>query len=323
MDKKRCLVTGAGGFTGRHLVNRLRVEESLWVAGTDLSPAATDGLDSNHVCDLTNAREVAELVASTRPQIVFHLAGLFGTAPEESMRRVNVEGLRHLCEVLSGYAVKTGSIVRLVVVGSAAELGRRGAASLPVSETATCLPESPYGRTKWAATQLALAQPVDGPLAVIVARPFNLVGPGLPEALSLGRFSRQIAEVLCGHIETLRCGPLNARRDYVDVRDAADAYIRLARSGRAGEIYNVCVGRSYRLADLLQRMIDRAGWPVQVISDQTRLNPSDLADIYGSYAKLHRETGWEPRIPIQESLADLVDEAIRNVNNSTQTAEAA
>jgi GDP-4-dehydro-6-deoxy-D-mannose reductase len=251
--------------------------------------------------------------------MVFHLAGLFGSAPEESMRRVNIDGLRNLCDALARQAVETGSTVRLLVVGSAAELGTRGAASLPVTEAAPCQPESPYGWTKWEATRLALAQPVGGPLAVVVARPFNLVGPGLPEALSLGRFARQIADVLRGRIEALRCGPLDARRDYVDVRDAADAYVRLGLLGRAGEIYNVCAGRSYQLRDLLQQMIHHARGPVQVLSNPARRHAGDLADIYGSYAKLHCETGWEPRIPIEESLADLVDEAMREPVPAAET----
>lgn len=310
MDQERVLVTGAAGFTGRHLLSRLKAEGRPWVAGTDVSPEGPQGLDAYHPCDLTNPPAVAELVARARPSIVFHLAGLLGAAPEEAMRRVNVDGLRNLCEALGGHGAEADSPVRMVVVGSAAELGRRGAATLPVSEDAPCQPESPYGRTKWEATQLALAQPAGGPVAVVIARPFNLVGPGLPAALSLGHFARQIAEVLRGRADALRCGPLDARRDYVDVRDAAEAYVRLALGGHPGEIYNVCAGRSYRLDDLLGQMIARAGRPVKVLSDPSRRRPGDLADIYGSYAKLHRDTGWEPRIPIEQSLADLVDQAI-------------
>jgi GDP-4-dehydro-6-deoxy-D-mannose reductase len=206
---------------------------------------------------------------------------------------------------LRRWGVAGGKPVRVVTIGSAAELGSTGAARLPVSEDAACDPDSAYGRSKWEVTRLALTEPADGPLQIMVARPFNLVGPGLSAQLSLGNFARQIAAAARGEMHTVRCGPLDTRRDFVDVRDAVRAYVALAHSGRPGQLYNVCVGRSYRLGRLLDTLVALAHVKVRVVCD-SQPRPGDLKDIYGDHAKITRELGWQPAISIEHSLADLL-----------------
>jgi GDP-4-dehydro-6-deoxy-D-mannose reductase len=193
----------------------------------------------------------------------------------------------------------------MLVVGSAAELGIAGATRLPVAENACCQPQTAYGRSKWEATRLALAEPPDGPLAIVVARPFNLVGPGLSPRLALGSFARQIADVVHGRADAIRCGLLDARRDYLDVRDAVEAYRLLAERGRPGQLYNVCAGRSYRIGELLQRMLALAGVKAAIHSNPAD-RAGDLADIYGDPGKIAAECGWAAKIDIDRSLADLV-----------------
>lgn len=302
---KRVLITGVAGFTGRHLVSRLRCEAGLWIAGSDVSDCSSVSLDACYCTDLTEADAAERLVAEAAPDVVFHLAGLFGSAAEEPLWRVNVGGLQHLCDALRRHA-RAAAPVRLLAVGSAAELGSRGAARLPVDENAPCVPESAYGRSKLEATRLALAEPADSPLSIVIARPFNLVGPGLGRQLALGNFARQIAAILRGEREAVHCGPLDNRRDYVDVRDVVEAYALLAVRGRAAQVYNVCAGRSYLLRELLDLLIAHAQRAIPVICDSPRGRPGDLPDIYGSFAKLDREVGWRPQIPIERSMADLL-----------------
>jgi GDP-4-dehydro-6-deoxy-D-mannose reductase len=191
-------------------------------------------------------------------------------------------------------------------VGSAAEVGSRGAAQLPVTEQACCRPETPYGQSKWEVTRLALAEPDAGPLQIIVARPFNLVGPGLSSRLSLGSFAQQIAAAARGESVEIRCGPLDTRRDFVDVRDAVQAYVALAERGRAGHVYNVCAGRSYRIGDLLERLIALGGVRARVVSEASQARPGDMADIYGDHAKITLDVAWKPTVAIERSLADLL-----------------
>jgi len=306
MRQRRILITGAGGFTGRHLANRLRRLSGTMLVGLDVAAAPLVELDEYLACDLTDADAARSAVIQARPDVVFHLAGLFGSALPERIHAVNVGGFLHLRDALRQLDHNGAGPVRMVVVGSAAELGLRGAASLPVTEDAPCEPQNPYGRSKLEATRLALSEPPDSPVAMIVARPFNLVGPSLSPQLSLGAFALQIEAVLRGEADAVCCGNLDSRRDYVDVRDAADAYVALAERGRAGQLYNVCAGRSYRIGDLLDGLIAATGRQIPIQVDPSRCRSGDLADIYGSHAKITRHTGWQPRTAIRRSLADLL-----------------
>ena len=306
---RRVLVTGVGGFSGKHMVERLRFRSPAAIVGLDRAAAVPAGLDLYIECDLTDPDAVWNAVFRARPDVVFHLAGLFGAASPEVIWEVNVRGFGHLCTALRSYQQEPGYPIRLVTVGSAAELGSAGAAELPVTEEAACRPETDYGKSKLAVTRLAQAEPTDGPLQIVIPRVFNLVGPGLSGSLSLGSFARQIDAVGRGAAAVVRCGPLFARRDFVDVRDAVEAYLALAERGRAGQVYNVCAGRSYRIGDQLQEMIESAGGNIPVAEDRSGPRRGDLPDIYGDHTKITRETGWRPTIPMRRSLADLMASA--------------
>ncbi len=302
----RILITGVCGFTGHHLVAYLQEECAAPIIGLDRLPQATLPVDGYHCCDLTDPSAVVEVVASARPTTVIHLAGVTRSATPAEILRVNVGGFVLLRDALRQQGADLDRPVRLLTVGSAAEIGARGAATLPVTEEVLCEPESPYGQSKWEVTRRATVEPLGSPLKIVVARSFNLVGPGMSPQLSLGNFARQVAAAARGELRDIRCGPLDSRRDFVDVRDAVRAYVALAERGRPGEIYNVCAGRSYRLGWLLDMLVSLANVRVRVHSDATRHGPEDLTDIYGDRTKIAREVGWEPAISIERSLADLL-----------------
>ncbi len=305
MPNQRVLITGVCGFTGRHLVDRLYRSGEHTIIGVDRPATANVRLDAYHACDLTDSAAVSEAIAAARPHVVYHLAGVFGGLPAAEIERINVGGAQHLFATLRACASKDRPI-RVVAIGSAAELGSVGAATLPVTEAASCAPENPYGHSKWRATQIALAEPLDGPLRVIVARPFNLSGPGLSPLLALGNFARQVVAVARGESDAIRCGPLDTRRDFVDVRDAVDAYVALMESGEPGHIYNVCRGRSHRMGELLDELMRLAGVRAAVHSDTSLRRAGDLVDIYGDPSKIARAVGWRPCMTIEQSLADML-----------------
>jgi GDP-4-dehydro-6-deoxy-D-mannose reductase len=305
MNGARILITGAAGFAGRHLAEQLRRRSQGSLVGLDALADPGLPLDDYLPCDITDPRAVDDAVGRADPDIVFHLAGLLGGAPADELWKVNVGGFESLCLALRRRHRARPGRVRMVVVGSAAELGTAGARRLPVPEDAPCLPESDYGRSKLKVTELALAEPADSPLAIVVARPFNLVGPGLSVRLSLGNFARQVAAVAAGRQDAVRCGPLDARRDFVDVRDAAEAFALLAEHGRAGEIYNVCLGRSFRIGDLLDLLLAQAGRAVPVIVENSHHRAGDLPDIYGDPQKITREVGWRPTTSVEQSVVEM------------------
>ena len=305
MHNQRILITGVCGFTGRHLVAHLCHVSSASITGIDTLAEPALPVDRYFACDLTDQAAVNEVVNESRPTTVFHLAGLMGGAAADAVMRVNIGGFQCLVSALRRLESMDGRPIRLVTVGSAAEIGSKSAAKLPVVEDVPCQPESPYGQSKWEVTQRALVEPAGGPLEIIVARPFNLVGPGLSPQLALGNFARQIAAAIRGETSEVRCGPLDTRRDFVDVRDAVAAYVQLAERGRHGQIYNVCLGKSFRLGRLLEILITLANVQVRVVSESPP-RPGDLKDIYGDRAKISREVGWKPTISIEHSLADLL-----------------
>lgn len=300
----RYLITGVNGFTGRHLAERLKCEANGVVLGTGRRANSTVALDGYFSCDLTDPHRVAEMIDWACPDIVFHLAGLLGGAPHDELMRVNVAGFENLCDELASHSA--GRTIRLLALGSAAELGSSGAARLPVTDDAPCQPETPYGKSKHAMIRYALGRPTDSPLQIVAVRPFNLVGPGLDARMALGNFARQLAAARRGETDTISCGALNTRRDYLDVRDAADAYVLAAVRGIPGQIYNVCSGHSSRIGDLLLQMIDLANVRVRVV-ESAAAGPADLLDIYGNAGKLTRLTGWQPTIPLATSLRELIE----------------
>jgi nucleoside-diphosphate-sugar epimerase len=296
------LITGVAGGIGRHLAPCLRRQRTGPLVGLGRGPIFQGSLDRYFPCDLTDVARVRDVVREIAPDLVFHLAALNSFAPVQDLERVNVGGFVNLTAALRGL----GKPVRLVTVGSAAEIGSVGAARSPVAESVACLPESPYGRSKWRVTGLALGEPAGSPLEVLVARPFNLLGPGLDPHLAFGSFAEQFAAVARGQAHVVRCGRLDTRRDFIDVRDAVRALVLLSERGRRGELYHVCAGRSWSIGELLVKMMKLSGQRVPFEWDPLRSTAVDVQDIYGDPTRLHLATGWTPEIPPADSLADML-----------------
>jgi GDP-4-dehydro-6-deoxy-D-mannose reductase len=106
----------------------------------------------------------------------------------------------------------------------------------------------------------------------------------------------------------LKVGNLEAVRDFADVRDVVRAYWMLLEKGEGGTAYNVCSGRGRRVRELLDVLLAASGARVEVRVDPDRLRPSDVPAQVGDLARLRAATGWEPRIPLERTLKDLLDD---------------
>jgi GDP-4-dehydro-6-deoxy-D-mannose reductase len=145
-------------------------------------------------------------------------------------------------------------------------------------------------------------------LPVIRLRPFNHIGPGQSPAFVASAFAKQIAEVEAGLREpVVRVGNLEARRDISDVRDIVGAYHLAITEGEPGEVYNVGAGRSVSIRQLLEMLISMSRTPVAVQVDPELLRPSDVPEIIADCAKIHSATGWRAKIPLEQSLKDVLD----------------
>ncbi|WPB83359.1 NAD-dependent epimerase/dehydratase family protein [Sediminicoccus rosea] len=276
----RALVTGAGGFLGRHVVARLAEAGISVVTLGRGDPADAVPGRAYRIADLGDEAAVAAVLREAAPDLVFHLAGTAAAEPLEETYRVNVLFAARLLAA----ARRLPAPPRILLAGSAAEYGPMDEAQLPVSETAACQPVSVYGITKLAQTLHGLAAAPD--LPVVVARLFNVIGGGMPGHLALGAFAAQIrAMPATGGV--LRTGPLARERDFVEAVPTATLLLDLLRDSRAeGRVVNICSGRPTSLADLTAALVRAAGRPVEVQEAAGRVGNSDMIRHWGSAALL-------------------------------------
>jgi GDP-4-dehydro-6-deoxy-D-mannose reductase len=144
---------------------------------------------------------------------------------------------------------------------------------------------------------------------VVIARPFNHTGPGQARDYVCSDFAAQVAEresgEVCGPVEV---GDLRSERDFSDVRDVVNAYVVALERGAPGEAYNVCSGRATSAGSILEILCGLARTDVQVAVRTERLRSGEVTRISGSYAKLAATTGWQPSLPLETTLSDLLDD---------------
>lgn len=293
----RALITGAGGFVGTHLAKHL-AESGDTVLETDQS---TDGVD------ITDADAVAELLDTTRPEVIYHLAGWADVggswAAPTTAFRVNAEGTLNILLA----AVKAG-VERVLVVSSADVYGAVAEHDLPIVETTPLRPVSPYAASKVAADFLGLQAFLGRGLGVLRVRAFNHLGPGQTDKFVASALASRIARNELDGTDVLPIGNLSARRDFTDVRDVVRAYRLLVTDGTPGEVYNVCSGRDVAVQELAEILLSSAARPMRFETDESLLRPVDVPVLRGDHTKLTDATGWEPNIPLTQTLSDLLDD---------------
>jgi GDP-4-dehydro-6-deoxy-D-mannose reductase len=309
----RVLVTGVTGFVGGHLVDFLRTEHpEVEVFGVErlhgTAPAARDAGVTVLQAELDDAASVEAALEAAEPDRVVHLAGQSSVQhsfmdPGGTLR-TNILGFVYLMEGLG----RRRRPARVLVVGSADEYGAVAPDELPIREDRPLRPRSPYAVSK-AAQGLLAPQYASPELAVVITRTFPHTGPRRGEAFAESSFARQIADIEAGRrAPVLQVGNLDAVRDFTDVRDVVRAYWALLERGASGEAYNVCSGVGIRIGDLLERLVRLSNARVEVRVDPERLRPVDVPALVGDKAKLAAATGWAPRIALDETLKDLLDD---------------
>ena len=305
MQARATLVTGAAGFAGRHLLALLRAtSDDPLLAWSRHTHDPGDGVAWRRV-DVIDRNAVDAAIAECRPARIVHLAGSphIGESWHNSLLplRTNVLGTHHLLEAVRRHAPAS----RVVVVTSAMIYQ---AAPTPLDERAPLRPSSPYGLSKLAQDQLALSAAHDDGLQVVVARPFNHIGPGQDPTFAVSSFARQIALIEAGVAPpVIAVGNLDVERDLTDVRDVCDAYVRLLDRGSAGRPYNISSGTAHRIGDVLDRLIDLSRVPVTRAVDPDRLRPSDVPRLVGDSSRVRAELGWSPRRSLDETVQDTLD----------------
>ena len=299
----RVLVTGAGGFVGGHLVPRL-VDEGYELRLVSQSPGSVSGLEVE-ACDITDRDALHGMLVSFRPEGVIHLAGQASVPKSWQDPAVtfltNVVGTSYLLDGL-----RDSPSTRVLLVGSGQQYGP-SMLGRPIREDDPVLPASPYAISKLAQEQAGMLYMREFGINVIATRSFNHTGPGQGPHYAIGAFCQQIVELKQGLRDRIEVGYLGNRRDYLDVRDVVDAYIALMKRGKAGEVYNVCSGVGRPIGELLDELLKIAGVPDAEVSSELQPREGDPELLVGDPSKIRADVGWEPRIPISESLSDTLD----------------
>ena len=289
----RAFVTGASGFVGSWLQAHLReVGDDVVVPGEEL--------------DVNDALSLADAVAAARPDAVYHLAGLtdVGDSWERpaAFFRTNAGGTFNLLDA----ARRCDTLPRVLFVSSSEVYGRVEPDQLPISEEAPLRPVSPYAATKAASEMLAVQAHVGWGLDVVRARPFNHVGPGQSAAFVVPAVAGRIVDAQRSGRGEVRVGNVSSRRDFTDVRDVVRAYRLLVERGEPGEAYNVCSGREVAVGDVVRQLLALSGAEVEVRPDPLLMRAADVPVVRGDPSRLRAATGWEPSIPLEESLGDVM-----------------
>lgn len=300
----RILITGAAGFVGRHLIDYLAQSgHELWCIDRTAPDKPHTGFHTFQ-SDVMDVNKLTQIIKQVQPTHVFHLAGVLGNATYEAMYRVNVLGTIHLLEALRA----ADCPARVLIASSSGVYGATLPEQNPLNEDCPLCPISHYGASKLAQENVGRQYYHAYQMPILIARTFNLLGPGLSPALLASSLARQIAQAeLKQSSGPILIGNLWPRRDYVDVRDAVKAYMALMMAGQAGLVYNVCAGRSHSVQDCLDVLLNLALQPVQVQQDPSRMRTEEIADQIGDPSRLHAAVGWKAINPFEQSLADLLD----------------
>ncbi len=312
------LITGAGGFVGGALIRHLRASlPHATLVGTCLPSQPAPPLEGVRwvSLDLRDPDATHTMLDEVRPDHLYHLAGQAFVprsfeAPWETLE-TNIRAqlnLLHAC-------TRLGLAPRIVIAGSAEVYG--AASVTPITEDAPLLPNSPYSVSKVTQDLLGLQYHLSHGLPVIRARPFNHFGPGQSDLFVAPAFALQIARIEAGLQDpVLKVGDLTARRDFTDVRDVVRAYHLLAERGQAGEAYNIASGAARTIQSVLDGLLAHAHTPITVEIDPARLRPSKIPILEGDYTRLREATGWQPAIPFEQTLRDLLEDCRQRVKGA-------
>ncbi len=310
LNQPSALITGVAGFCGSYLAELL-ARQGWRVAGLDAAADAGDrlrglGLDVElHQADLTDAEALRRVVASVQPDQVYHLAALTNpAAPYRALYEVNVFGTIHLLEALRH---ETPSAA-VLIAGSSAQYGPTQPDELPIGEAQEFRPITQYAVTK-AAQDLLGSMASAGGQRVIRTRSFNIIGPRQGPQFVSSAFARQIVEIeRKQRPAVIEVGNLASVRDFIDVRDVARAYTLALAAGRPGQAFNVCSGVGRSVQSLLDGLLALStATAIEVRPVAGRMQPADVPAQVGSYARLAADTGWQPLIPWEQTLRDLLD----------------
>ncbi len=308
----KALITGISGFVGAHLTEYLLRETDCVVAGTVFGPmesiAHLRARVQLYPAELSSLDVVSFILEDCRPDLIFHLAAQ--PLPAVSLKDpwyTLENNIRMQLNILEA-AHRLQLPVRVLVVGSSEEYGLIRPRDLPISEEAPLRPTNPYAVSKVTQDLLGLQYHLMYGLHAVRVRPFNHIGPGQRLGFVVPDLAKQVAEAEAGRRESrIRVGNLDVSRDFTDVRDVVRAYYLALTQGRAGEVYNIGSGKARTVRSILDGLLRLSRAPLEYQEDAERIRAIDVPFIQADCTRFRAATGWEPQIPFEQSLENILD----------------
>lgn len=311
----RVLITGASGFVGGHLTRQIiEANPDAELHGTTITPIPNQAHITFHHLDLKDDKAVLALVEKIQPEQVYHLAAQASprrsfAEPWETLENNILAQLN-----LTLACLKLTQQPRFLVISSAEIYGPTRPDQQPIIEDTPLKPTNPYGVSKVTQDMLGLQYFLSHHLPILRVRPFNHVGPGQSEGFVAVDFAIQIARIESGEQAPLmEVGNLAAQRDFSDVRDVVRAYRLVMEHGTAGEVYNVASGKPYSIQQVLDILRGYSAVQIEVRTDPKRMMPIDVPIILGDATRLRAATGWQPSIPFEQTLLDVLNDCRNRV----------
>lgn len=312
---KKILITGVSGFAGSWLYDYIRTEfPDHQISGAYINEESLQNISNKEEIqlvkiDLMQEKAVDDLIKTIMPDSIFHLAALAATGDSFQNPAITVtNNITAQINILEAVRKQNLRNTRILIVSSADIYGIVSQKDLPMNESTDLHPTSPYAVSKIAQDYLGLQYFLAYNLSIIRIRPFNHIGPRQSPQFVVARFAKEIAEMEKGRkAAILKVGNLEAKRDFTDVRDMVRAYTMILEKGNAGDVYNIGSGTSHTISHILEILISLSKIKITIEKDPSLLRPVDNPELICDADKMKKLTGWEPKIPLEQTLQDTLD----------------
>jgi len=312
----KVLITGITGFAGSHLVDYILKEHPdveifgirRWRSRTETIRHFQDDIKIIE-CELRDLTSVFKVIEEVKPDRIFHLAAqsfvpTSWTSPADSLN-TNIIGQLNIFEAVRSLDIHPW----IQIACSSEEYGMVYEDEVPIKETNPLRPLSPYAVSKVGQDMMGYQYSASYGMKVIRTRGFNHTGPRRGDVFVCSDFAKQIVDIeKKKRLPVMKVGNLEAKRDFTDVRDVVRAYwLSLDDNCTPGDVYNIASGTVYTIQEVLDKLLSMTDVEIEIEEDPARLRPSDVPILLGDYSKFNAVTGWNPSIPFDQTLEDIID----------------
>ena len=302
----KVLVTGAGGFVGKHLCSLLS-SNGHNVLGLDHSNTLDVPNIEKVIIDITDNEKINKVFSDFMPEVVYHLAGIaFVPTCEQNFKLaldVNVLGTYNLTKASELSNAKS----RFIFISTANVYGIVTPDEMPLTESSEIRINNNYALTKLMGEDIINKYQNVNDIDCVIFRAFNHIGPGQAKEFVIPSFAFQISEIAKGKKEaTLDVGNLEAIRDFTDVRDIVNAYFLAINKGKG--VYNLCSNNEISIQTIVDKLILLSGQGIKIRIDESRLRANDIPVLRGNNNKAQKDLNWHPKINLEDSLKDIYNQ---------------